>query len=87
MIRPVLAPAGPGRDVPVRGVVRSAVVTVDPDATVVDPACLLWGETVGCAFVVEDGRLVGIVTLDDLLRLLADEFGRLAEVVEAESPS
>lgn len=72
---------------PVGAIVRAAVVTVDPDATVVDLARPLRTETVGSALVVEEGRLVGIVTLDDLLRLLADEFGRLAKVVEAESPS
>jgi len=36
--------------------------------------------------VTDDGDLVGIVTLDDLLVLLADELDDLAAVVEAESP-
>jgi len=34
----------------------------------------------------EDGTIAGIITLDDLLVLLADEFQGLGEVVEAESP-
>jgi CBS domain-containing protein len=34
----------------------------------------------------EDGRLAGIVTLDDLLGLLTDELFNLAGVIEAESP-
>jgi predicted transcriptional regulator len=36
--------------------------------------------------VVDDGTLVGIVTLDDLGVLLTAELGTLAGVVEAESP-
>ena len=36
--------------------------------------------------VVEDGSLVGIVTMDDLLVLLATELSNLAGIVEAESP-
>jgi len=36
--------------------------------------------------VVEDGRLVGIVTLDDLLVLLSDELANLTRIIEAESP-
>lgn len=34
----------------------------------------------------DDGTIAGIVTLDDLLVLLADELGGLGAVVEAESP-
>jgi CBS domain-containing protein len=33
-----------------------------------------------------DGHVVGIVTLDDLVRLLVAELGNLAGVIEAESP-
>lgn len=36
--------------------------------------------------VVDDGRLAGIVTLDDLSRLFVDELDNLMVVVEAESP-
>jgi CBS domain-containing protein len=36
--------------------------------------------------VVEDGRLTGIVTFDDLVVLLDDELGHLSEVVRTESP-
>jgi CBS domain-containing protein len=35
----------------------------------------------------DDGRVVGIVTLDDLVRLLSAELGNLAGVIEAESPA
>lgn len=36
--------------------------------------------------VVEDGELAGIVTMDDITLLLADEFGNAAEVIRKESP-
>jgi signal-transduction protein with cAMP-binding, CBS, and nucleotidyltransferase domain len=36
--------------------------------------------------IVEDGDLVGIVTLDDMLQLLADELQHLSTVVARESP-
>jgi CBS domain-containing protein len=36
--------------------------------------------------VTEDGDLVGILTLDDLVWLLVDELDNLTDVIEAESP-
>ncbi|MFC7133440.1 MULTISPECIES: CBS domain-containing protein [Salinibaculum] len=36
--------------------------------------------------VMDDGRLVGILTLDDLVVLLEDEMGEISSVIEAESP-
>jgi len=35
----------------------------------------------------EDGSIAGIVTLDDLVVMLAEELGDLAGVIEAESPA
>lgn len=37
--------------------------------------------------VTEDDELTGIITLDDLSRLLSDEQANLASVIEAESPA
>jgi len=36
--------------------------------------------------VMDEGRLVGILTLDDLVILLEDEMGQLSSVIQAESP-
>jgi len=36
--------------------------------------------------VVENGSLAGIITLDDVHRLLVDELENLADVIEEESP-
>jgi CBS domain-containing protein len=67
------------------------VMTADPftlptDAGVFQSIHAMRDASVRRAPVVEDGRLVGIVTLDDLLVLLAGEFGDLAAIVQAESP-
>jgi CBS domain-containing protein len=46
------------------------LVTVDPLATVRKTANLMRGRTIRCVPVVEGKRLVGIVTVSDLLELL-----------------
>jgi acetoin utilization protein AcuB len=46
------------------------VVTVAPDATLRKAASLMRGRSIGCLVVVESGRIVGIVTVSDLLELV-----------------
>ena len=48
----------------------TAAVTVPPDATVRRAANLMRGRTIGCLPVIDRKRLVGIVTVSDLLDLL-----------------
>ncbi len=69
------------------GVMTGDLVTVESDIGMFDLCATMGEEGVRRMPVVEDGRLVGIVTLDDLTRLLTDELGNLAEVIETESPS
>jgi len=47
------------------------VTTVAPDATLRKAAGLMTGHAIGSLPVVEDGKLVGIVTTADLLRLIS----------------
>jgi CBS domain-containing protein len=47
-----------------------AVVTVAPTATVRRAANLMRGRSIGCLVVTDRGRVVGIVTVADLLELL-----------------
>lgn len=54
----------------VADLMTSAVVTVAPDATVRKIANLMRGRTIGCVPVMDGQRLVGIVTVSDLLQLL-----------------
>jgi CBS domain-containing protein len=62
------------------------VFSVTSDATVFDAITQMSEEGVRRCPLVDDGDLVGIVTLDDLVVLLAQEFQRLASVIEHESP-
>lgn len=68
-------------NLPVSDVMSPKVVTAAPDTTVRQAANLLRGHTVGSLPIVERGRLVGMVTISDLLTLL----GRGAERPIAES--
>lgn len=54
----------------VADLMTTAVVTVAPDAPVRRIANLMRGRTIGCVPVVDGKRLVGIVTVSDLLDLL-----------------
>jgi CBS domain-containing protein len=54
----------------VEEVMASPAVSVSPDATLRQAANLLRGRTIGCLPVMEEDRLVGIVTTTDLLELI-----------------
>jgi acetoin utilization protein AcuB len=54
----------------VADLMTAPVVTTDPDATVRQIANLMRGRTIGCLPVTTRGRVVGIVTVSDLLALL-----------------
>lgn len=54
----------------VEEVMASPAITCSPDLTVRQAANLLRGRTMGCLPVLEDGRIVGIVTTTDLLELI-----------------
>jgi len=54
----------------VADLMTAAVVTVAPDTTVRKIANLMRGRTIGCVPVLDRERLVGIVTVSDLLSIL-----------------
>jgi CBS domain-containing membrane protein len=55
----------------VKEVMSTDVVTTTPDALLGDAARILYSRKIGCLPVVEDGRLVGIVTEADFVRYYA----------------
>jgi len=55
----------------VKEVMATEVVTISPDASLVDAAKLLTQRKIGCLPVVENGRLVGILTEGDFVALIA----------------
>lgn len=62
-------------------------VTVEPDEGIYDALELANEANVRRLPVVEDGRLAGIVTLDDFVVLLAGELEEVSDVIQAESPA
>jgi acetoin utilization protein AcuB len=68
-------------DVPVSAVMSTRLATATPNTTVREAANILRGRTIGSLPLLEGGRLVGIVTIADLLTLI----GRGAERPVAES--
>jgi acetoin utilization protein AcuB len=60
-----------GDDTAVRRAMAHPVVTINPDETVRKAAALMTGHVIGSLPVVDDGKLVGIVTTFDLVALLA----------------
>jgi acetoin utilization protein AcuB len=54
----------------VRDIMSAPVATARPRATVREAANLLRGRTVGCLPIVDGGKVVGIVTISDLLELI-----------------
>lgn len=67
-------------------VMTESPVVVDADTGVFELSETMRERSVRRMPVVDDGELVGIVTLDDLSVLLTAELNNLAAVIEAESP-
>ena len=57
--------------IPVRAVMTTNVITMAPDETIHDAVELMLRHRIGCVPVVEDGKLVGLVSETDCLRYLA----------------
>jgi acetoin utilization protein AcuB len=69
------------RDLTVQDVMTCAVITTGPDSPVAHAVAAMFERRIGSLPVVEQGRLVGILTERDLLRGLMKDFpGRAAEI-------
>ena len=69
-----------------RNIMAEDLFTVDIDSDVFTVINEMHDRTVRRVPVLENGDLVGIVTLDDFVGLLAAELEKLAAIIEAESP-
>ena len=54
----------------VADIMTAPAVTVEPTTTVRQAANVMRGRSIGCLVVIKSGRLVGIVTVSDLLELV-----------------
>ena len=57
-------------DLPIGEIMTHTVVTVTPDTSIMDVARLLLEHRIGGVPVVEDGRVIGMITESDLFRLI-----------------
>mgnify|MGYP003835908549 CR=1 FL=1 len=74
-------------DRPAEELLGRELITIDASTTVFEAIQLLRDEGIRRLPVVDDtGRLQGIVTLDDVLVLLASELDKVASTVQAQSP-
>ncbi len=73
-------------DVTAEDVMTPDPVVVDGDAGLMELTHIMADNGVRRVPVVDNGKLDGIITLDDVDQLLSDERQNLAKVVEAESP-
>ena len=60
------------RGIPVKQMMQSEVLTVAPDSDVTAAARMMLDRKIGCLPVVEEGRLVGILTEADFVRYLLE---------------
>lgn len=67
-------------------IMTSDIVTADEDAGVFEICSEMCEAEVRRMPLVRDGRLVGIITMDDILRQVVEKFQELADVLAAESP-
>jgi CBS domain-containing protein len=76
---------GLGAQTPIRAVMTTPITTIGHDKDVYDATWYMQSYQVRRLPIVnEDGRLVGIVTLDDLLKLMGHELSNLAEGIQSE---
>ena len=64
-------------DTPVVKVMTRNLLSTTPEAPLAEAVHLLYNHKVGCLPVLEDGHLVGIITVADMLRALHDLVGDL----------
>lgn len=69
-----------------RDIMTKDPVTTDGDAGVAELIATMGEEGIRRMPVVTDGKLSGIITLDDLVVLLDQEMSDLSDVIKAESP-
>jgi len=71
------------REVSVKVTMTRPVVTIDPDSTIEEAAKLMISKGVSKLPVVKDRKLVGVITMTDIIRAEPTQVGYLQELVRA----
>jgi acetoin utilization protein AcuB len=71
----------------VQDIMETHVVMAGPDTTIREAANLMRGHTIGCLPILENHRLIGIITTTDLLDLLGQGIERIVADTEKRSVS
>lgn len=82
----VLAHSSNAAQILAQDVMTEDPITADADDGLLEATAIMRNNDTRRLPIVDDDELVGILTLDDIQRLLANEQRNLAEVVESESP-
>lgn len=84
----VLAEGRDGATTPIRNVLTRSLRTVHEDDAIEDAlGAMREGPFRRIPVVNDDGKLVGLLSLDDVLELLAEEFACIGRLLEAEAPT
>lgn len=87
MVTRVVANLGAASGLTAGDIMTPEAITIDAQAGVLELTELMRREGIRRVPLVSEGELAGIVTLDDVHRLLTSELANLAQVIEKESPS
>lgn len=83
----VLAKGARSEDVTAEEIMTKDLVTFRDDMGIYEAIEKVAREGVRRMPIVDDsGRLIGIITQDDMVRMLSDEMGKLAHTIEKQSP-
>lgn len=86
LVMKVLAEGLDPAEVPVRDVMTEDLFTVDANTGLLEMLGQMGDKGVRRAPLVEDGELVGIVTLDDLIVLLSMELQNISNIIRTGAP-
>jgi len=81
--RKVILHGKSSQDVPVREIMTPGVVTVDPSRTVEECMALVTQRRIRHLPVVEDGRLIGVISIGDLVKEVIAEQGETIKQLES----
>lgn len=87
LVTRVVANLGAASGLTAGDIMTPGAITIDADEGILTLTELMRREAIRRVPVVSEGELTGIVSMDDVQRLLVAELANLSQVIEKESPS